>query len=128
MRGNRAVRSKHPWQGVATSGASALPSGPTIMELLVTTPRELSLNRPDRRVTASHDRRRAPAPRYLRFADLVALGVISNRVTLGRWMEGQNFPRPVRLGENTVAWVASEIDGWLADRERARASRKNRPA
>jgi len=26
------------------------------------------------------------------------------------------FPKPIRLGEMTVAWVDSEIDAWIAAR------------
>lgn len=30
------------------------------------------------------------------------------------------FPAPVRLGANSVAWVASEVDGWVLARIRER--------
>jgi len=30
------------------------------------------------------------------------------------------FPRPVPTGSNSVAWVESEIDQWIADRIAAR--------
>ncbi len=26
------------------------------------------------------------------------------------------FPKPVAVGERAVAWVESEVDGWIADR------------
>lgn len=26
------------------------------------------------------------------------------------------FPKPIRLGENSVGWLQSEVDGWLRDR------------
>ncbi len=57
---------------------------------------------------------------YLRFADLVALGIVNNRVTLSRWQREQAFPKPVPLGPNTRVWLKEEIDGWLAVRAAAR--------
>ncbi len=29
---------------------------------------------------------------------------------------GVDFPAPVRLGPQTIAWVSDEIDQWIADR------------
>ena len=29
---------------------------------------------------------------------------------------GRDFPAPIRLGPNTVAWVSAEVDTWIADR------------
>lgn len=26
------------------------------------------------------------------------------------------FPRPIRLGERSVAWIDSEVDAWIASR------------
>jgi predicted DNA-binding transcriptional regulator AlpA len=54
----------------------------------------------------------------LSFEDLKAIGVVSNRMTLMRWMKLQNFPEPVRLGPNTVRWRRSRIEQWLEQRER----------
>lgn len=31
-------------------------------------------------------------------------------------MSAGAFPRPIRLGEKSVGWLAHEIDAWLADR------------
>jgi len=31
-------------------------------------------------------------------------------------MEAGNFPRPVRLGTMSVAWVETEVREWIADR------------
>jgi predicted DNA-binding transcriptional regulator AlpA len=81
----------------------------------VTTP----MNRDERR---RHD---AAKRRYYRYRDLEAFGIVSNRVTLNRWIKARGFPAPVRLGENTAAWIASEVDGWLEGRERARAAGEN---
>ena len=48
--------------------------------------------------------------------DLAAMSrsEIYRRVGLG------TFPAPVKLGEHASAWVASEIDSWIADRIAAR--------
>jgi len=29
------------------------------------------------------------------------------------------FPRPVKTGEHTIAWIRSELDNWIATRPRA---------
>ena len=41
---------------------------------------------------------------------------IENKVKAG------TFPRPIKLGERAVGWLASDIDKWIE--ERARASKK----
>jgi prophage regulatory protein len=38
------------------------------------------------------------------------------RSTIYERMARGQFPRPIRLGPRTVAWIASEIDGWIAAR------------
>jgi hypothetical protein len=53
---------------------------------------------------------------YLRFHDLRAAGIVTNRMTLGRWIASQGFPRGVMLGLNTRAWPADEVEAWLANR------------
>jgi prophage regulatory protein len=55
-------------------------------------------------------------PRYLRFADLKAAKIIDNRMTLSRWIKNNGFPRPVKLGPNTVAWPEDEVQAWLESR------------
>lgn len=35
------------------------------------------------------------------------------RSTIYRWMEEGKFPKPVRLGARSVAWIEHEIDQWL---------------
>ena len=45
---------------------------------------------------------------------LSRLGVSS--ATLWRWVRDGRFPRARRLGPNSVAWVASDVDAWLATR------------
>jgi predicted DNA-binding transcriptional regulator AlpA len=55
----------------------------------------------------------------LRFSDLKARGVVRNWVTLRNWIESQGFPPGRKLGPNTRAWTADEVEAWLAIRPRA---------
>jgi prophage regulatory protein len=52
----------------------------------------------------------------LRFSDLKARKIIANRMTLRRWIASQDFPKSVQLGPNTVGWLKSEVEAWLAAR------------
>ena len=54
---------------------------------------------------------------FLRFADLKAQNIVGNRVTLARWMQTREFPRPYRLGQRIVAWKADEVVAWC-DKQR----------
>ena len=63
--------------------------------------------------------------RMLRFRDLKASGLFNNRVTLARWIRKQGFPRPLQLGENSLAWRADEVEAWLASRQRPGARKPN---
>jgi predicted DNA-binding transcriptional regulator AlpA len=68
-----------------------------------------------------HERRRSAAmarKRYVKYNDLEAQGIVPNRMTLGRWIAENEFPAPVELGPNSVAWIADEVDAWLASRPR----------
>ena len=40
------------------------------------------------------------------------------RSTVYRWMDEGRFPKPVRLGSRSVAWIEHEIDEWLMNRSR----------
>ena len=35
------------------------------------------------------------------------------RSTIYRWMDEGKFPKPVRLGARSVAWIEHEVDEWL---------------
>jgi len=52
----------------------------------------------------------------LRFRDLKARGLVSNHVTLKRWIEKEGFPRGLLLGPNTRVWRESDVEAWLASR------------
>jgi predicted DNA-binding transcriptional regulator AlpA len=58
--------------------------------------------------------------RLLRFSDLKALNIVKNWVTLERWIRCQGFPPGIQLGPNTRAWRESDIEAWLASRERSK--------
>ena len=58
--------------------------------------------------------------RYLRFAELVELGIAPNRPTLERWVARGQFPRPLRIGR-TVFWDMGEVRALLEQRAAARA-------
>lgn len=47
-------------------------------------------------------------------ADLKALGIWQSNTTLLRLEAAGRFPRRVRIGGTSVAWLADEIDAWLA--------------
>ncbi len=36
-----------------------------------------------------------------------------SRVTIWRWMQNGNFPKSHKIGENSVAWLKSEVDAWV---------------
>jgi prophage regulatory protein len=38
------------------------------------------------------------------------------RSTIYERISHGQFPRPIHLGPRTVAWLASEVDGWIAAR------------
>lgn len=52
---------------------------------------------------------------YLRFPSLRALVGLS-RTTIWRMERDGLFPNRRRLSENTVGWLKSEIDVWIAER------------
>ncbi|HMF26434.1 MAG TPA: hypothetical protein VKG24_30540 [Pseudolabrys sp.] len=62
----------------------------------------------------------------LRYADLVALGIVNNRTTLRNWIEGKGlepgqkpFPRGQLIGPNSRAWREDEVQAWLEARPAA---------
>lgn len=53
---------------------------------------------------------------FYRFCDLVADGIVANRVTLYRWIRAGRFPEQVQLGPNSVAWRGEDVRAWVASR------------
>jgi hypothetical protein len=52
----------------------------------------------------------------LRYTDLEARGIVSNRVQLKRLQEHYGFPRGRMLSPNTRTWTEQEIEEWYASR------------
>ena len=57
-------------------------------------------------------------PTFLKFSDLKEKGIVTNRVTLQRWIENGDFPAGNKLGPNTRAWTEDEIKEWYERRRR----------
>ena len=49
-------------------------------------------------------------------AGLRALGIAFSRQHRHRLIRQGRFPRPLKLGESKIAWLASEIHEWIAAR------------
>lgn len=58
--------------------------------------------------------------RLLRYDDLVARGIVRNRVTLSNWIKKQGFPTGQMIGPNTRAYPEIEVEAWLASRPKER--------
>ena len=54
--------------------------------------------------------------------DEVRSRVPYSKVHLYRLMSSGDFPKQVKIGPARVAWVEQEIDDWIAERLRRRAS------
>jgi hypothetical protein len=65
-----------------------------------------------------HDARGLPT--YVRYADLVAAGIVANWTTLLRLIDDEGFPPGTMIGPNTRAWRVDEVEAWLASRPTAR--------
>ena len=53
--------------------------------------------------------------RMLDLAGLRSKGIYFSRQHIHRLVRAKKFPAPVKLGENTNAWVEAEIDQYLED-------------
>ena len=63
-------------------------------------------------------------PLILRLRDVVRLTCISrSRIYVFMAREDDPFPKPIRLGPNSVGWRKAEIEAWLDARERAGSGR-----
>ena len=60
--------------------------------------------------------------RVYRFRDLKNAGVPFTRKHITHLEKLGTFPMHFYIGENSVAWVADEVDGWVEDRIRRRSS------
>lgn len=55
---------------------------------------------------------------------LLPLAAVLERVgvckgTVYSWMRRGEFPRPLRVGPNSVRWSSLEVERWIAGRQRA---------
>src|SRR5262245_27533770 len=83
------------------------------------------MGRISRTMSAKHE-----TPRYLRYADLVARGIVSNRMTLKNWVDRQNFPPGALVGPNMRLWSENAVQRWMDSRPvapKATPNPKRRP-
>ncbi len=59
--------------------------------------------------------RRPKINRFLRLREVLHRTGLG-RSTVYRWMDEGRFPKSVRLGGRSIAWIEHEIDDWLQDR------------
>jgi predicted DNA-binding transcriptional regulator AlpA len=52
----------------------------------------------------------------VRYADLVALGIVNNRATLANWIKDRGFPAGQLTGPNSRTWDEGEVQSWLDSR------------
>lgn len=50
-----------------------------------------------------------------RITQLVKKLVIS-KSTIWLWVKEGSFPKPIRLGKKSVAWLASDVENWIQER------------
>jgi prophage regulatory protein len=60
------------------------------------------------------------APQKLLTIREVVAATRLSKLTIYKMVRAGKFPQQVRLAEQRVAWLAAEIDGWIADQAAAR--------
>jgi predicted DNA-binding transcriptional regulator AlpA len=66
----------------------------------------------------------ARLPKFIRYKDLEAMGLMQNRAQLGRLIDGpEAFPPGRLIGANSRVWTLAEVEAWIATRPTARLSR-----
>jgi prophage regulatory protein len=59
--------------------------------------------------------------KIITFQDLgPAKGVPYSRDHLRRLTKSGKFPKPVAVGDHRIGWIETEVDQWLADKQRQR--------
>jgi predicted DNA-binding transcriptional regulator AlpA len=61
-----------------------------------------------------------PLPRYIRYRDLAAAGIVGSWMQLNRMMNTEGFPEGILISANIRAWPVDEIERWLASRPTAK--------
>jgi Prophage CP4-57 regulatory protein (AlpA) len=55
----------------------------------------------------------------IRFRYLQEQGIFNDRMALARAIDHYGFPKPIALGDNTLAWdLEKEVEPWLKSRPR----------
>jgi predicted DNA-binding transcriptional regulator AlpA len=62
--------------------------------------------------------------KWLRYNDLVAMGIVNSRATLMRLIKSQGFPPGVMITPNARAWEDTKVNAWAAFRP---TERKGKP-
>ena len=44
--------------------------------------------------------------------------IVTNRMNLARAIERYDFPKPIEMGKDRLAWDLAEVETWLATRPR----------
>ncbi len=60
--------------------------------------------------------------RYIRYPELIARGIVNNRMTLARWTRDLGFPAPIVLGPRTRVWSEDLVNAWIESRRAFKAS------
>jgi prophage regulatory protein len=66
--------------------------------------------------------------RLLNYQDLRERGISFCKLHLDRLAKDGYFPKPIKIGRNTKAWLESEIEAYLAERAAARTGATWQPA
>jgi hypothetical protein len=70
-------------------------------------------------------------PMFVRFRYLQEQGIIKDRMALARAIDHYGFPKPIALGDNSLAWdLEKEVEPWLKSRPRRtpKSGASKRPA
>ena len=51
--------------------------------------------------------------KFLRYDDLVAMGLVNNRNTLKNWIRNYGFPPGKLVGPNSRRWCQSEVEAFI---------------
>jgi predicted DNA-binding transcriptional regulator AlpA len=62
----------------------------------------------------------SPLPRYVRYRDLAAAGIVGSWMQLNRMMNSEGFPEGILLSANVRVWSVDEVERWLASRPTAK--------
>jgi prophage regulatory protein len=58
-----------------------------------------------------------PPAKLIRFSQLEArYGISFSRMHVGRLEKSGQFPKRIRFGKNSVAWLSTELEAWVAAR------------